>query len=354
VGVGVDETWRRSNQFHWFVRCSHCRHYSYIDFDRDTQVSPAPHYVDLQRRIYACGKCHNEIYDADRIRGEWVAKYKDRDEIHGYWFSQMMAPWFPASRIVSQFETKSPEYFNNFVLGKAYTPQDMSVSRQTILNACAPSIITPVGVSIGVDQKASELQWVAMTHAGIFAHGRAKSWEEIEHMKLMWQAVVVADGRPYAAGPKMMADKYDDFYIALGKSMDNSVDTLEWKRQVVYYSNVKLMDLVVKEISDGRLLIRERPYQLEDYIAEWGNIYRTTVEEPDGRIKSAWLKKEGKEIDFPMATCYARIGLTKVLSGTATSKVIGDEPEYGDAHTVENGKMTVDFSGQIESAMNGD
>lgn len=232
-------------------------------------------------------------------------------------------PWITAQDIINDYESKSIEYFSNFVLGKAYTPSDLIVNREVILRACVPSIIPRIGVAMGVDQKASEMQWVAGTARGIFAYGRCKSWEEIEHLKLMWNATVAADGRPYMTGPKQMADKYSDFYVALGKPIA-TLDTLEWKGSTVYYDRVKLLDIVAKEISEAKLLFRMRPSELEEYIADWGNIYRTTVEEPDGRIKSDWMKIENKESDFSFATAYFRIALSRLL-GSGSMDMI--EPE---------------------------
>lgn len=319
IGVGVDATWQISDQKHWIVKCSFCNHRSWIDFEPAPDRRPQPHYVDKVSREYVCGKCSHVITNRDRIQGEWVARYPGR-EIHGYWISQMMCCWISARDIMDDYESKSTEYFYNFVLGKAYTPSDLLISRETILRACVPSMIPKLGVAMGVDQKASEMEWVAGTAQGIFAYGRAKSWEEIEMLKLQWGAVVVADGRPYPTGPAMLARKYSDFYVALGKQI-STMDVLTYSPdgKTIYYDRVKLLDIVAHEITEMKLLFRMRPYELEDYIGDWLNIYRTTVEEPDGRTKSDWLKKENKESDYPFATGYYRIALTKVMSqGSST------------------------------------
>lgn len=320
LGFGIDASWQVSDQRHWFVKCSHCNWEWYIDFEAGDDKR---HYVDRQHRdadgklspIYACGKCGKALSDMDRIAGRWVAKYPSRDDIHGYWVSQMMAPWFTAKDIVKKFETTSIEFFHNFVLGRAYTPSDLVVDRETILRACAPSQINPTSVAIGVDQKAGELEWVAGSPQGIFAHGKAKSWEQIEHLKLMWQALVVCDPAPYPTMPKRLAEKYDDWYLCYFRET-RELDILKWDRQIVYADRTRLLDTVAQEISDSRLIFRERPQQLEDYIADWLNIYRTTVEEPDGRTKSTWLKKENKESDYPFATAYMRVGLARLLSAS--------------------------------------
>ena len=309
VGYGVDALYQDSDQRHWFIRCHHCGHRWYIDFEPGDKN----HFVDVAKQVYACGKCKKELSDDDRRNGEWVQRYKDRSR-HGYWISQMLAPWVTATRILEQKEESTVDFFYNFVLGKAYTPSDLIVNRDTILRANAPSTIPQVNVVIGVDQNVSEQIWVAGTPQGIFAHGRTKSWEELERLKLMWNAIVVADPQPYPTMPKKLAEKYNDFYLCYFPNRDfQGLSVLDWKDQIVQADRTRLLDIVANEITEAKLLFREHPSALEDYIADWQNIYRTTVSEADGRSKSKWLKKDNKESDFSLATAYFRIGLSRVL-----------------------------------------
>ncbi len=338
VGFGVDALYQDSDQRHWFVRCTHCNHYWYMDFEKGDRN----HYVDQQTATYNCGKCHKTITDQARQNGEWVAKYPSRDR-HGYWFSQLMAPWVTAKRILEQKEDSSTEFFNNFVLGTAYTPSDLVVNRETILRACSPGNIPRMNVSIGVDQNANEQIYVCMTPQGVFDYGKVHSWEEIEHMKLMYNATVVCDPNPYPTHPKIYAEKYPDWYICYFKEM-KSLDVIEWKNSVVYADRTKLLDTVANEIANAKLLFRQRPYELEAYIADWQNIYRTTVEEPDGRTKSTWLKKDNKESDFSFATAYARIGLSRLMGSMSGSLV---EPE----EDVSTAQQTYHADGFVEQAL---
>ena len=308
VGQGIDQAYTDSNQMHWFVKCRKCAHEWFID---DVPDGPN-HYLDTERVQFVCGKCHAPLSDYDRQTGRWVAAYPNRER-HGYWLSQLMVPYVSAQRIIDQKNESSAEFYHNFVLGKAYTPSDLIVSRETILRACMPSIIPKVGVAMGVDQKASEMEWVAGTSRGIFAYGRAKSWEEIEHMKLTWGATLVMDAMPYNTGPRLLSRKYPNAYMCYFKD-SKGLDLLDWKDGVVYADRTRLLDLVAKEITDAKLLFRMHPYELEEYIADWQNIYRTVTEEPDGRQKVEWLKKDNKESDFSFATAYFRIALSQQLS----------------------------------------
>lgn len=340
VGFGVDGLYNDSDQMHWFITCHHCNHKWFIDFERDG----SNHYVDMDREVYACGNCDKEISDSDRRNGEWIARFPNRPR-RGYWISQMMAPWVTAKRILEQKDESSIEFFYNFVLGKAYTPTDMIVDRAAILRANSPSNIMRTQVVLGVDQDAGGQYYVAMTPQGIFDHGYVDSWDKIEHLKLMYNAIVVCDPNPYQATPKQMANKYSDWYLCYFKVLD-SLSSIQWKdkEQIVYADRTRILDLRANEIVHARMLYRERPHQLEDIIDHWTNIYRTTEEKEDGKVRSIWVKKEGKQSDYPFAEVYARIGLSLILGGDSTfiePTMKNDTPITN--ITSKGSKLNVDF-----------
>ena len=354
LGFGVDGLYQDSDQRHWFVKCSHCGHTMYLDFEPSDDNN---HFVDVEAQQYVCGKekCHGVLSDEDRRLGFWVAKFPGRRR-HGYWISQMVAPYVSAARIIEQKNESGVEFFHNFVLGKAYTPSDLVVNRQTILRACAPSVIPKVNVVMGVDQSASAQIWVAATPGGIFAHGKTKSWEEIEHMKLQWNAMVVCDPAPYPIMPKIMADKYQDWYMLRFKLFNDAMTTLQWKGHTVWADRTRLLDVVAKEITDGTLLFREHPYALEDYIADWSNIYRTTEEKSDGRSRSVWLKKENKDSDFSLATAMMRAGMAKILSGgniTGFAEPKGIITPNETDYVTPEGKLVTNIGNKVEQALSG-
>lgn len=345
VGFGVDQLYNDSNQYHWFVKHS-CGHEWYIDFAAEGEC----HYVDQERGVYACGKCGGEVTDAERRNGRWVAKYPSRER-HGYWFSQMMAPWVSAKRILEQKEESNPEFFHNFVLGKAYTPSDLIVNRDSILRATAPSNIRKTQVAIGVDQDAGGQYYIAMTPEGIFDHGYVDDWAKVEHLKLMYNAVVVCDPNPYQAMPKQLAAKYPDWYLCYFKQLD-SLSSVQWKEaeQIVYADRTRMLDIRANEIVSARMLYREHPHKLEDVIAHWNNLYRTTEEKEDGKIRSIWVKKDDKQSDYPFAEVYARIGLSQLLGGESAlvEGSLAVEPKKTTISTNDGSKVTIDLTGNLQ------
>ncbi len=348
IGFGVDGLFQDSDQRHWFVKCSHCNHEWFMEWAKEDKA----HFIDQESKIYICGKCGKEITNEARRMGRWVAKYPSRKR-HGYWFSQMMAPWVSAQRIIDQYEESNVEFFHNFVLGKAYTPTDMIVDRAAILRACSPSNIPRSRVAMGVDQDAGGQYYVCMTTEGVFDHGYVDSWDKIEHLKLMYNAIVVCDPNPYAATPKQMANKYSDWYLCYFKNLD-SLSAIQWKdkEQVVYADRTRAIDIVANEIVHARMLFRERPHQLEDIITHWKNIYRTTEEKEDGRIKSIWMKQENKQSDYPFSLTYARIGLSLLMGGNSSfiePALVPDSP-VTNISTKDGSKLTIDFKEIIESS----
>ena len=358
VGAGVDALYNDSDQMHWMVTCAACGHTIYMDFERDAirigTKTIHTHYVDQKRVIYACGECHAEISDRARRNGEWKAKYPGRKR-RGYWISQMMAPWVSAERILEQKEESSLEFFCNFVLGKAYTPSDLIVNRDTIAKVVQPGSVAKREVAMGVDTNLP-MTYVLGTVDGIFAKGKTDSWDEIERIKLMYNATVVFDPNPYPIKPKAFVQKYKgSAYLCYFKQDTKNLGILQWgtgvNAAVVYADRTKLLDLVAQEKIDRKMLYRMQFHELEDVIDEWENIYRTTEEKEDGRIRSIWVKKEGKVSDYPFAEAYMRIALEKALGSSTTSQYITNP---GATHSVTkgnaDGSISADLSSDLEEA----
>lgn len=346
VGFGVDKLYKDSSKHHWIVECEACGYRTYMDYTKESYIfegeEMVSHYVDKQRVVYACGDCDAEISDDARRNGEWVA-FDPLHKRHGYWINQMMAPWVTAERVIQQEDEMDIATFHSMVLGKAYTPSDLIVDREAILRACSPGAIQRQQVVMGVDQDAGGQYYTLMTPQGIFDHGYVNGWEKIEHLKLMYNALVVCDPNPYPTMPKQMANKYNDWYVCYFKNVDG-MSSIQWKdkEQVVYADRTRVIDMRANEIINGRMLYREHAHKLEDVIKHWDNLYRTTVEEDDGRIKSVWMKKG--QSDYPFSEVYARIALTQIMGGDSSFLEPEHRPEVKQTNLTADGNgIAVDF-----------
>jgi len=191
-----------------------------------------------------------------------------------------------------------------------------------------------------------------MTPQGVFDYGYVDSWDKIEHLKLMYNAVVVSDPNPYPTIPKQMQHKYRDWYVCYFKNID-ALSAIDFRGQTVYADRTRIIDIVANEINTGKLLFRQRPHELEEMISHWQHLYRTTEEKDDGRIKSTWIKKDDKQSDYPFAMVYARIGLSRLLGGF--SDLIEAEEERDVKVTFntanEDGSITTDLRSIVQETM---
>lgn len=353
IGFGVDGLYNQSDQRVWIIACSHCGHRAYIDFEPNDDKC---HFLDIEQAIYACGKCGKEIYKEEKINGEWVPRYPDRDW-HGYWFSQMMSPHITAKEILEKYQNSSTEFFYNFVLGKAYTPTDLIVNRETILRSTKPLIIPKTNVAIGVDNGVTK-HWVAATPQGVFAYGKTNDWKDIEKLHLMYNAVMVIDAMPDFTIPKRLVEKYKGkIFINYYKQDTKNLGTVRWGEKkdfgVVYSDRTKIMDMVATEITEQKILFRQKPHEMNDYISHWENTFRTLEVDDKGAEKGDWVSQGPDHLAH--ATIYMRVALSRILGGTIGMDFV--EPSVQEEFRmgyVVNGKLHTDLGEKIEQALDND
>ena len=312
---GVHQSWLESDQRHWFVTCTHCGHKSYLTYDKDETYNT--HYVDENKESYACGACGEEITDDARQDGDWIAKFPDKYK-HGYWISQLMVPWVSAQYVIGRKRNTTPEFFYNFVLGLPYLAADIALNRETITRACSPMKLAYTNVCIGVDN-GIEKHVIIGTPNGIFRYLKTESWEEIEQLFLQYNATMVIDANPYPAVPKKLVEKYPGrVFINYYVPDKNDIEIIRFqegkKRGVVHADRTKVIDQVVREISDQQIMFAFPHQEMEEYIYHAENMYRVVETNSHGVDKGKWITKEGKPDHYFHATVYWRIAVAKIFA----------------------------------------
>jgi len=306
-GFGVDETWQVSNQKHWFVKCSRCNYEYYLKF---------PDNIDFVKKLYICAKCKRPMSDEDRRLGRWVVKFRDRP-VAGYWISQLMIPWISAEEIIAKSK-KDQSIFHNFCLGLPYVSQDQSISRQTILNCVLPNANPRTGVVIGVDNGVIKTVVIGNIH-GIFKVYETDSWEVIEDDLLRYSATMVIDANPYPVMPKKLVAKYPGrVFVNYFTQEQKDLQIIHWgsgdKRGIVTSDRTKIIDMVVSELQHQDILFNLTITDLEQYISDWTQMFRTIEQNSQGIQKAVWRTIEGRRDHFVFATIYWRTALEKVFS----------------------------------------
>lgn len=358
-GYGVHEYYMNSDQRHWFVTCPHCNHSIWLDFLQSDDDKN--HYIDPKRVVYACGNCDRELTDTDRRNGEWVQKWPSKEARHGYWMSQLMAPWVTANRIIEQEKESNAEFFHNFVLGKPYQAADLMIDRASILNANNPKQPVLRHVVMGSDIGKPHWYWLA-TPDGFFKCGHAKDWDELEYIFRRYQCEAwVMDSMPEFTQVAKMLRKYPGKAFAAQFNKDRgAIGIVRWqegdKRGFVYVDRTKIIDRIVTEINNKDIQFLQPPDELEQFIGHASNMYRTVETDTKGLMKIDWQTKEGRPDHLLFALIYCRVALEQVFSGVGSGVVETTAPVAGKLSPTVNrdGKITqsFDIDSSIQKALN--
>lgn len=300
--AGVGAKFALSTQHHWFIKPS-CGHYQYLDWENN---------VNRDKECYMCFKCGKRIEDKERVNGEWIAKFPDK-EMKGYWISQMMAEWISCKDLIREEEDKSAAYFFNFVLGKPYMGSDTIIDASLILKNVVEEQNSQLNCIMGVDQGLKK-HWVLGNREGIFATGSTKEWSDIENIRNKYDAVLVMDALPDLTVPRLLREKYPHkvHLCYYHKDKDRAVDT-KWGENkdwgYVWVDRNRTLQTVVDWLASNKIKFQMNAYDLEEYVSHWKTMYKLVEEDFLGVPKFIW-ESTGHD-HFVHATNYYLIGLKR-------------------------------------------
>ena len=301
-GTLTQKLWEQSDQKHWFVECSHCGHYQWLDYFKN---------IDREREIFVCQKCKKEISDETRRNGFWVKKYDK--EISGYYLPHQICPWVSAKEMLEQERTKTKQYFYNFILGLPYRGSDIVVDKELLLKNIVygePNIKVKnvMGVDTGLTQ-----HYLLGNEQGIFKFGSTKDWDEIEFLMKKYDVLAVFDALGDLTQPRKLRDKYrGKVWLCYFKRDRDTPEAIKWqgKEMAVYADRSKTIQRVIDDFVDEKLRFYEMtPEDLIEYIEHWKTLYQFTEKDSLGIERKIW-ETEG-ENHYLFATIYFWLGLLK-------------------------------------------
>lgn len=159
-GVGVNASFKDSDQMHWFMKCPHCGHWftmihdfpkGVIDLSKDSKGRPN-HNLHLtydfieenDTHMYVCTKCGKPISDETRVKGIWRPLYPHRTAVRGYQISQLICPWISASQLMKKKQDYNlDQLFENYVIGRPYLGDNVMITKGDILRCIDTSMTNP-------------------------------------------------------------------------------------------------------------------------------------------------------------------------------------------------------------------
>lgn len=304
-GSGVNKLFAISDQKHWFHKCSRCNNYLTLKW---------PENVDVERKIFICTNCKQELREEDRRKGIWVRKYKNR-EISGYQVSSLFCPWISAARIIEYYKDKSEEYFYNKVLGLPYIGKDTVVTEQTILKNCKEEKNSKTKrIVIGCDTGLTQY-YVVGNEDGMFFYGKSSGYEDVEKLLNHFKnSILVMDAKGDLTQPRELQKKYPGRVFLCEYRLDRkTLQFVSWGKDREFGSVIadrnRMIQYVIEEFSKGEITLNGKQEEWEEYFDHWRNIYREEEMDNLDLPRRIW-KRRGAD-HWVHATVYWRVGMSK-------------------------------------------
>lgn len=306
-GNGVHQAWVKSDQKHWFITCQSCKAKQFLSW---------PESIDPERKCYQCKKCHAQLTEDARRKGEWHGIKTDvKPEWSGYWFNLMMAPWVTAEEILKLHKSKTPDYFYNFVLGLPYAGSGNKLNEaEFFANLTAEMNMQKDPIVIGVDTGLP--CWVVIGNKqGIFYNGHCDSMHDVEAlMRRFPKAVVVMDQGGDLTAPRELREKYPGrVYLCYYRNDRKAMKMVDWGRGdeagKVTADRNRVIQQLIDELRQRRIPIHGTREDWQEAWTHFANIYRTVEEDLTGSERIKWERNGPDHLVHAMT--YWRIGMDK-------------------------------------------
>jgi hypothetical protein len=311
----LDQQWIKSDQKEWVITCPNCKDEHFLVF---------PDSINLESKSYQCKACKTPISDGVRRKGKWVAQ-NPGSKISGYHISHLMCCWITAEEIIEDSQG-DPAYFNNFVLGKSYSPGDLSVSKTTILDLWTPKELLyddfgrALPIFLGVDV-GNIKHYVIRTSKGIVKMGRFSKESDLDDIIAMWKpSSGVIDAMPNTTFSKYIVDKYPFMQMSYFMENSNNPQMLVWwgegdKKGIVYSFRDRILDQFLTAMIEAKWLIgvkADENFRL--YIKHFETLRREKVVNNKGIERYVWESTTGED-HLVFADLYSYLAMLGAGSG---------------------------------------
>ena len=309
----LDMAWIKSDQKEWVIECPHCQ---------DRHFMTWPESFDIEEKCYICKQCKEPIDDDVRRQGTWEAQNGEQ-KISGYHISHLMCPWISAEEVIEDSEG-DPAYFNNFVLGLAYSPGDLSVTKGTILDLWTPKDLSTGQIFLGVDV-GNVKNYTIGTEKGIIKVGRFTKDSDLDDIIKFWKPTAgVVDAMPDSTFSKYLCETYSWMRMSYFMENQNNPQTIVWwgegdKSNIVYSHRDRILDQMLTEMLEAKWLISvkaDKEFAL--FIKHFETLRRVKVVNNKGIERYVWDSTTGED-HYCFSTLYYRLAVMSRGAGVFIS-----------------------------------
>lgn len=330
-GNGVHQLWGRSSQRHWFISCDKCSKKQFLSW---------PESVDVGRQAFVCKHCNKVLGEEARLKGSWHAAISAiKPEYSGYWFSLLMVPWVTAAEVIHLYQTKSAEYFANFVLGIPFVGNGAKLTEQEFFDNLESGVNTITDpIVIGLDTGLPNW-YVVGNRQGIFYNGKCDGYDEIRRLLVRYpHSILVADQGGDLIGVRELQEEYPGrVFLCYYRSDRKTMQIVDWGKgeesgKVIVDRN-RMIQQLVDEIRAKRIPLFGSKSDWWQVWLHFANMYRTVEEDANGNERFVW---ERSGADHSAHACtYWRIGVDKFgladvthVGGVTVDKILGVKQSF--------------------------
>lgn len=332
----LDLAWTKSDQKEWCIVCPSCKHEHFLVF---------PESINMEKKQYQCIECKAPISDDVRRNGRWVAQ-RPGSTISGYHISHLMCPWITVQEIIDDSEG-DPAYFNNFVLGKAYSPGDLSVTKTTILDLWTPRDLDEGERFLGIDV-GNIKHYVIRTRKGIIKMGRFTKDSDLDDIITTWKPTSgVIDAMPNTTLSKYVVETYPFMKMSYFQENSNNPQMLVWwgegdKAGIVYSFRDRILDQFLTNMIEAKWsigVVADEIFRL--YIKHFETLRREKVVNNKGIERYVWDSTTGED-HFVFADLYSYLAMLGAGAGAFYNENIEKESVLGADNVYDVTKMFQD------------
>jgi len=311
VGNGIDEYWQKSDMKEWFILCSTCKEWQFMEW---------PLSVDQQRMCYQCKFCGGIITDQDRREGHWRKKFPEA-EFSGYHIPQLICPWIPASKIVKDFKEKEAQYFHNFVLALPYADNKSKVTLETIKGLLTDERQYKGRILFGVDT-GIKIRWTYGDMNGLIEMGECDNYKELQREvdKHKDWIMVIDQGGDIIGVREFAENNQGKVFLCTFVQDKKSMNLIKWGEGEEYgrvlVDRNRMIQLVVDEMNDKRILLYGNLEKWWNMWLHWSHMYRIVDEDKMGNLVYVWERSDRN--DFCLAMVYQRIAYDRFAENEST------------------------------------
>lgn len=326
-GYGIDESYEKSDQRSWHVKCAACGTWTAMDLEfprklgQDvTVIRPKKSGVGFYR---ACPKCEAEL---DMAVGEWVPALPSRP-IHGYRISQLISSKVDPGEILDEYRTtRYPDRFYTLKVGIAWADLERRLDMASVLARCGDHPIaesSDVNCVMGVDTgKAFHTVIIkddvdGPTKPVIFMKECHDFHELSDLIKKFKVDVCVIDAYPETYATREFAKKHrGTVYMCQFVESQRGEPKWDTSARMVTVNRTDFLDAGHAAIRQGKVVLPRRQPLVEEFAAHLTADSKVLDEDEEtGMKKYRYVKTGVNHYDF--AFSYALMGSGGCVGATA-------------------------------------